>query len=87
MAETIGVKIGKKTIEQPLDEVWEFDSSGRMIYFGEAAPGSSEGAEVWRIRKSSYTGNAFNADSQKWANSSAEFEFEWDERAEYDYTP
>jgi len=86
MAETIGVKVGRKTIEQPLDEVWEFDTSGRMIYFGEAIPGSSEGATVWRIRKSAYTGNNFNADSQKWANGSADFDKEWDERAEYDYT-
>jgi len=85
MAETIGIKVGTKTIEQPLDKVWEFDSSGRMIYFGEAAPGSDEGATVWRIRKSSYTGNAFNADSQKWADGSADFNKEWDERDSYAY--
>lgn len=85
MANTMGVMVGRKIIEQPLDKVWEFDSSGRMIYFGEAVPGSSEGALVWRIRKSSYTGNAFNADSQKWANGSADFNLEWDERDTYSY--
>ena len=86
MAETIGVKIGTKTIEQPLTELWEFDSSGRMIYHGQAAPGSSAGDSVWRICKYSYTGTNFNADDKKWANGSANFDKEWDERAGTGYT-
>ncbi len=85
MAETIGVKIGTKTIEQPLTELWAFDSSNRLIYHGQAAPGSSAGDTVWRICKYAYTGTKFNADSKKWADGSADFNKEWDERASAGY--
>ena len=65
MVETIGVKIGRKTVEIPLDEVWEFDSSGRMIYHGQAAPGTATSEAKWRICKYTYTGNNFNADDKR----------------------
>lgn len=85
MAETIGVKIGVKTIEQPFDELWAFDSSGRMIYYGQATPGSVTSALVWKICKYSFTGNNFNADSKRWADGSTEFNKSWDLRATYTY--
>jgi len=58
-----------------------------MIYHGQANPGSLESDTVWRICKYTYTGSAFNANNKKWADGSADFNKEWDERAEYDYTP
>ena len=86
MAETIGVKIGTKTIQQPLTELWAFDSSNRLEYHGQAAPGSSAGDTVWRICKYSYTGSNFNADTKKWAGGSADFDKEWDEKSSYSYS-
>ena len=86
MAETYGVKVGRKTIEQPFTEMWAFDATDRMIYHGRATPGSSAGDEVWSICKYAYTGNNFNADTKKWASGSDDFDKEWDERASYTYS-
>lgn len=69
-----------------LTEIWENDSSGRMLYYGEAKPGSSEGADCWRICKYTYTGNNFNADKKTWANGNANFDKVWTDRTGYSYS-
>ena len=86
MAETWGVKIGSKTITQPLTEMFAFDSSNRLEYHGQAAPGSAATAAVWRIFKYAYTGSNFNADSKKWAGGSADFNKIWNSKSGYTYS-
>ncbi len=54
-------------------------------YVGEAAPGSAQGALVWRIKKITYDGNNNPTDVQ-WAGGGGTFTKEWDERAGYSYS-
>lgn len=69
-----------------LAERWEYDSNGRLLYHGEASAGSSESANVWRIRKFSYTGSNFTADKTEWADGTAGFDKAWDKRKDGTYT-
>lgn len=75
------------TIQGNLQEVWEYDSSGRVLYHGQAQAGVKTSSIGWRIRKWAYTGTNFYANTINWANQNSNFEFEWDERDNYDYTP
>lgn len=52
-------------------------------YVGEAVPGSSEDAAVWRIQYIEYSGS--NPTSIKWANGTEKFTNKWSERASYGY--
>jgi len=85
IAETIGVKVGRKTIEQPLTVKIALDSDDREEYIGEAAPGTLVSASKWRIKKLTYNSSGITTDV-KWADGSANFDKEWDERAGYAYS-
>jgi len=62
----------------------DFDGGNFPIYIGEALPGTDTGDLLWRIQKRTYTDNKLVA--IKWADGSAEFVKEWDERATYTYS-
>lgn len=51
------------------------NSVGLVIYMGEAQPGASEAAAVWRIKKLAYTDNM--PISVKWASGTADFDKKW----------
>jgi hypothetical protein len=44
------------SITTPLQKMLDYDSSGNLIYVGEAAQGASQNANVWTIYKLVYTG-------------------------------
>lgn len=66
------------------------DANGNPIYLGRAKVGTLNGEVKWQIRFIVYDGNQ-GVTSVTWpqndeGNASAEFEFEWDERATYTYS-
>lgn len=63
------------------DKLTDFVGSD-VVYKGEAAPGTLEGATGWRISKITFVGEDI---TEKWADGSADFNKTWDDRASYDY--
>ena len=65
-------------------ERWAYDSAGRLEYYGQAEPGSSESAEKWMIEKYEYSG----ADevSKKYPDGSNANTFIWSSRTSYTYS-
>ena len=59
-------------------------TGNNVIYVGEAQPGSSTSAVVWRIKKFTYSGN-FVTDI-KWAGGTSAFNKIWDSRTSYTYS-
>jgi len=55
-----------------------------VAYLGEAAPGSSAAAAVWRIQK--FTFSAGGDVSSAWADGNANFDNVWDNRASLTYS-
>lgn len=84
MAETIGVKVGTKTIDQPLTKILVY-SGTNVEYIGEAAPGTATSEVKWRIQKITYNAMGLPL-TIKWANGSADFDKEFDERTSYAYS-
>ena len=72
--------------DSDLTSRWIYDTSGRIIYWGQAKGGTADGGATWRIKKYSYTGNSFNPNDMKWASGTADFVHEWNERGEYTYS-
>lgn len=68
-------------IKKALTEVIEVVDANNT-YIGQAAPGSSLGASVWRIKKIVVSGSTTTIG---WANGDGSFSYEWDERASYTY--
>jgi hypothetical protein len=65
-------------------ERWAYDSAGRLEYYGQAEPGSSESSLKWMIEKYTYTGAdevAKNYPSGSNANT-----FAWSSKATYAYS-
>lgn len=62
----------------------DYDSSGRLIYSGQSSPGSSTGDSVWRISKRVYTGGRLT--SVLYADGDSNFDNEWDEITNLDYS-
>lgn len=61
------------------------DVSGSYTYIGEAAPGTSESSALWRIKRV----NEVDAEGDTdiiWANGTADFDKQWDQRLTYNYT-
>jgi hypothetical protein len=57
--------------------------SDSLLYRGEALPGASESAPLWRVRRIE-----LGADGdvvEKWAGGSAEFMFRWSDRLTLEY--
>jgi len=72
------------TIADSMRQLIEY-SGGNPIYVGEAAPGVLASAATWRIKKVTYTSG--DPTDVSWADGVGTFTKEWDERANYDYTP
>ena len=53
-----------------------------IIYKGEAAPGSTEDAQSWRIKKITFVGEDIK---EEWAEGTAEFNKVWSSRESYNY--
>lgn len=58
-----------------------YDEGATYTYIGEAAPGTSEGAVLWRIKRLTNSNNTIT-----WADGTSAFTKEWDERASYSYS-
>lgn len=61
------------------------DVSGSYTYIGEAAPGTSESSALWRIKRVEDINDEGDTDII-WANGSADFDKQWDQRLTYNYT-
>ena len=66
------------------------DANGNPVYLGRAKVGTLNGEVKWQIRFIEYDANQ-GVTSITWpqndqGNASAEFEFEWDDRATYNYS-
>lgn len=59
-------------------------SGNNPIYVGEAAPGTPKSSSAWRIKKITWSGS--NPTDIQWADGTAEFTKEWDERSNYTYS-
>ena len=80
-----GDRVTVTTFEVELTQAMEVNASGQTIYIGKAAPGTAKGSLGWQIQKLTYDANGFVTDVQ-WADGTAEFDKEWDERATYAYS-
>lgn len=65
-------------------QAFENNMDGSPIYIGEALPGTSKGASLWRIKKITYSGTTVT--DVQWADGVSTFTKEWDERATYTYS-
>lgn len=79
----------EKEITESTDEMEKntqaFEYSGdKIIYLGEAAPGSAKSAAAWAIKKFIYSGN--DVIDILWANGQNTKTFIWDNRASYTYS-
>lgn len=59
-------------------------SGSNAIYIGTARPGTATSSDKWVIQKITYDGSN-NVTQVDFANSSAEPQFIWDDRASYTY--
>jgi len=59
-------------------------SGWKLIYKGEAQPGTATSASHWRISKMFYSGE--NQTDVKWAEGTNEFNKIWDNRTTYSYS-
>lgn len=68
----------------------ENDGDGNPIYVGRAKIGILDGELKWQIRFIEYDGNqaitSITWPQNSEGNASSDFEFEWDERANYTYS-
>ena len=58
------------------------------IYRGEAAPGASESAAVWRIKRIDFVsgGDGKQDVNEKWAGGNANYDKVWADRASLEYS-
>jgi len=79
-----GAVLGLGVLDAALTQKMAYDGSGQLEYVGEAAPGTSVGAEKWRIRKLTYSGTLLT--DVQWADGSDKFSKSWNDKATYTYT-
>ena len=65
-------------------EVFAYDSAGRLEYYGQAEPGSLTSEAKWMIEKYTYSG--INEITKKYPNGSNANMFIWNNRASYTYS-
>jgi len=65
-------------------ERFAYDSNGRLEYYGQAEPGTTESEAKWRIEKTSYSG--INETGKKYPNGSNANVFVWNDRGIYKYS-
>lgn len=61
-----------------------YDVNNKMIYMGEAEPGTTESEAKWKIKKFEYTGD--NLAAIKYPSGTNNMIFVWDNRASYTYS-
>ena len=65
------------------------DANGNPIYIGRARPGTATGVSKWQIQKLTWDANnavtAVTWPQNSESKPSADYEFEWDNRATYTY--
>jgi hypothetical protein len=67
-----------------LTQAMENNTSGQVIYLGEALPGTAKSSSGWRIKKLTYDG--FSVVDVQWAGGSSDFDKVWNDRAGYSYS-
>jgi len=73
-----------RTITGALKLVQDYGGGKRVVYLGEAPPGSLQSEGKWRIRKFNYniTGDLLEI---QWADGDGNFDKVWNNRAGYTY--
>ena len=70
-------------VERPLRMKQDKNGTNRIVYIGEAQPGTAVTAAKWRIQKRTYSGNAINI---SWADGNGNFDKRYDKRKDGTYT-
>lgn len=73
-----------KITDTPFIEAFAYNESGMIEYSGKASPGSSKGATLWQIKKYVYSGT--NVVDILFADGNTNFDNEWDERENLEYS-
>lgn len=68
-----------------LQQIFEYDVNGNMIYQGWSQPGQATSAQTWRLRKLTYNGSNQLTNIQ-WPSGSPAFNFIWASRTSYTYS-
>lgn len=63
----------------------EYDNSGNLTYFGQAAPGTTTSTAGWQILKCTYN-SAGDITTALWADGNTAFDNVWDQRASLSYS-
>ena len=63
---------------------FENNANGQPVYVGQARPGTATSADTWSICAFTYDSKGAVTDI-KWADSTADFIKQWDDRATYTY--
>ena len=71
-------------MEIEFQERWAEDLNGRVEYYGQSEPGSTESESKWMIEKYEYSG--IHERAKKYPNGSNANIFIWDDRATYTYS-
>ncbi len=80
-SETITIEEMAERLSQKLD----YDVDGKLIYAGEAVPGSSAASAVWAIKKLIYDGDDQLVETL-WAGGNSERINVWNNRASLSYS-
>ena len=67
---------------KPLRMKQDKDSTNRVVYIGEAQPGTAVTTAKWRIQKRTYNGNAIQI---SWADGDGNFDKKYSERTTFTY--
>ena len=81
--DTVNKLIQAALVEQDMQYNKLIDTVGTIKYIGESLPNTATSAIGWRIKKVDLTDEDIEI---TWADGTAEFTKEWDERASYDYS-
>lgn len=68
-----------------LQQLFDYDVSGNLIYQGWSQPGQATSASTWRLKKLTYNGSNQLTNIQ-YASGSPSFTFVWDNRTSYTYS-
>ena len=75
------------TREQGFSMKISYDSSNRTEYVGIAAPSTKSSDAGWSIYLLTYDSTSGGVATREYADGTDAFEFSWDLRTSYDYTP
>lgn len=75
----------KQAISDLYQHQFEYTNTSFVVYKGDADPGRAVSATGWRISKFTYDAN-WNVTGIQWASGTADFQFVWNDRANYTYS-